>query len=69
MKPCAEGMISGSQARTFGQQGVFERFGGAVLGQLPADAGCLLPFLTHQFERSVNQLNMLQVGGVSQTLT
>ncbi len=69
VKPYAEGIISGSQARTSGQQGVSQDFGSAMLRQLPADAGCSLPFQTYQFEGSVNQLDMLQVGGVGQTLT
>ncbi len=69
VKPRTEGIISGGQARTFGQQGVSQDFSGTLLRLLPADAGCLLPFLTHQFERSVDQFGVLQVGGVGQALT
>jgi len=34
-KRCTEGMISGSQARTSGQQGISQGFSGALLSQLP----------------------------------
>ena len=64
IKRRAEGMISGSQARTFGQQGVSQGFSGVMVSQLPTHAGYSLPFLTHQLESSGDQLGMLQVGGV-----
>lgn len=43
------------------QQGISESFSGVMLGLFPCQAGCSLPFLAHQLERSVDQLGMLQV--------
>jgi hypothetical protein len=40
-----------------------------MLSQIPVDAGCSLPLLAYQPESLVDQLGMLQVSGVSQTLT
>ena len=68
-KPCAEGMNSGGQARTSGQQSISQDFGGALLRQLPGQSKCSLPFQAYELEGSVDQLGMLQVGGVGQTLT
>jgi len=59
VKLCAEGIISGSQASTSGQQGVSQDFGGVMLRQLPADARYSLPFQAHQLEGSVDQFSVL----------
>ena len=58
-KPRSEGVISGSQARTFGHQGISQSFRGVLLGLFPAQTRCSLPFLTHQLERLVDQFSVL----------
>ncbi len=67
VKPCAEGTISGCQARTCGQQGISESFGGVMPSQLPGQSRYSLPFQAYQFEGSVDQFGVLQVGSVGQT--
>lgn len=69
-------MISGGPARTYScyaelrtQQGIFQNFSGVMLSLLPGQASYSSPSLSHQFEGTVNQLGMFQVGGVGQVLT
>jgi hypothetical protein len=62
-------MILGGHTRTFGQRGISRGFSGVILGLLPTQTKYSLPFLAHQLEGLVDQLDMLQMGSISEALT